>query len=62
MQQLKVGGILANNKYRADFINDNLIIQNNIINACFKSGVKINTRFKLHISKKVYSQLKRNIF
>ena len=36
----KVGGILANNKYRADFINDNLIIQNNIINACFKSGVK----------------------
>ncbi len=35
----KVGGILANNKYRADFINDNLIIQNNIINACFKSRV-----------------------
>lgn len=35
----KVGGILANNKYRADFINDNLIIQNNVINACFKSRV-----------------------
>ncbi len=35
----KVGGILANNKYRAEFINENLIIQTNIINACYKSGV-----------------------
>ena len=27
----KVGGIVANNKYRADFIYQNLLIQNNII-------------------------------
>ena len=30
----KVGGIYANNKYKADFIYDNLEIQNNIIHAC----------------------------
>lgn len=35
----KVGGILANNKYRADFLLDNLAIQNNIIEASYKSGV-----------------------
>ncbi|MCD4795310.1 MAG: GDP-L-fucose synthase [Bacteroidales bacterium] len=31
----KVGGIVANNTYRADFIYDNLQIQNNIIHQCF---------------------------
>lgn len=36
----KVGGIYANNVYRADFIYNNLQIQCNIINACFKYGVK----------------------
>tara|TARA_Y100001935_G_C17277388_1_gene495449 strand:+ start:558 stop:1505 length:948 start_codon:yes stop_codon:yes gene_type:complete len=36
----KVGGINANNKYRADFINDNLQIQTNLINQSFKSEVK----------------------
>jgi GDP-L-fucose synthase len=36
----KVGGIYANNIYRADFIYNNLQIQSNIINACFKYGVK----------------------
>ena len=35
-----VGGIYANNKFRADFIYDNLQIQNNIINSCFLTGVK----------------------
>ena len=30
----KVGGILANNNYRADFIYDNIMIQSNLINAC----------------------------
>ena len=35
-----VGGIAANNKYRAEFIYDNLAIQNNIINACYKNNVK----------------------
>ena len=36
----KVGGIYANNKYRAEFIFDNLSIQNNIINSSFKNSVK----------------------
>ena len=36
----KVGGIYANNKYKADFIYDNLAIQNNIIHSCFKNKVK----------------------
>ena len=35
----KVGGILANNTYPADFIRDNLAIQNNIIDAAYRSGV-----------------------
>lgn len=36
----KVGGIIANNIYRADFIFENIQIQNNIIGASFKYGVK----------------------
>ncbi len=36
----KVGGIMANNRYRADFIYENLQIQNNIIHAAWKIGVK----------------------
>jgi len=36
----KVGGIVANNTYRAEFIYDNLMIQNNIINEAYKNGVK----------------------
>jgi GDP-L-fucose synthase len=36
----KVGGIYANNIYRADFIYNNLQIQNNIINACHKYNVE----------------------
>jgi len=36
----KVGGIIANNTYRADFIYDNLAIQNNVINSSFKYDVK----------------------
>ena len=35
----KVGGILANNTYPADFIRDNLAIQNNIIEASYRVGV-----------------------
>lgn len=35
----KVGGIHANNTFRADFIHQNLIIQNNVIDACFKANV-----------------------
>jgi GDP-L-fucose synthase len=36
----KVGGIHANNTYPADFIYDNLAIQNNIIHAAYKNNVK----------------------
>ncbi|MEG9437162.1 GDP-L-fucose synthase [Edaphobacter sp. HDX4] len=36
----KVGGILANNTYPADFIRDNLILQSNIIDASYRNGVK----------------------
>jgi len=36
----KVGGIVANNTYRADFIYENLMIQNNIIHCSWKYGVK----------------------
>lgn len=36
----KVGGIMANNTYRADFIFSNLEIQNNVITAAHKYGVK----------------------
>lgn len=36
----KVGGIVANNTYRAEFLYDNLQIQNNIINSAYVTGVK----------------------
>ncbi len=36
----KVGGIHANNTYRADFIYDNIAIQSNIIHESFRCGVK----------------------
>jgi len=36
----KVGGILSNNKYRAQFIYENLMIQNNIIHNSYVNGVK----------------------
>ena len=35
-----VGGIYANNKYKADFIYDNLTIQSNIIHSCYQNKVK----------------------
>mgnify|MGYP003886114957 CR=1 FL=1 len=36
----KVGGILANNTYRGEFLYDNLMIQNNVIHAAYVNGVK----------------------
>ena len=36
----KVGGIIANNKYRADFIYENTMIQNNVIHHSYLNGVK----------------------
>jgi len=40
MSAAKVGGILANNIYRAEFIYDNLMIELNIVHACHTSKVK----------------------
>jgi GDP-L-fucose synthase len=36
----KVGGIFANNTYRAEFIFNNLMIESNIINAAYQTGVE----------------------
>ncbi|QNM85179.1 GDP-L-fucose synthase [Polaribacter pectinis] len=36
----KVGGIVANNTYRADFIYHNLMIQNNVVHESYINGVK----------------------
>ncbi|HMI04105.1 MAG TPA: GDP-L-fucose synthase [Pedobacter sp.] len=36
----KVGGIIANNTYRADFLYENLCIQNNAIHQSYLTGVK----------------------
>ena len=36
----RVGGIVANNTYRGEFIYDNLMIQNNVVHASWKTGVK----------------------
>ena len=36
----KVGGIYSNNKYKAEYIYNNLSIQNNIIHAAFKCNIK----------------------
>ena len=35
----KVGGIVANNTYRADFLYENLMIQNNVIHNAYKNDV-----------------------
>jgi GDP-L-fucose synthase len=36
----KVGGILANNIYRADFLYENLMIESNVIHQCYQQHVK----------------------
>ncbi|TAE25386.1 MAG: GDP-L-fucose synthase [Candidatus Kapaibacterium sp.] len=36
----KVGGIYANNTYRADFLYENLAIQNNVIYSAYRTGAK----------------------
>jgi len=40
MAAAKVGGIIANNTYRADFIYENLQVQNNVIHQSYLNGVK----------------------
>ena len=39
MSAAKVGGILANNQYRAEFIYDNLMMQTNVIDAAYRNQV-----------------------
>ncbi|PKQ20638.1 MAG: GDP-fucose synthetase [Actinobacteria bacterium HGW-Actinobacteria-6] len=39
MAGAKVGGILANSTYPADFIRENLLVQTNVIDAAYRSGV-----------------------
>ena len=36
----KVGGIMANNVYRGEFIYENLMVQNNVIHQAYMNGVK----------------------
>jgi GDP-L-fucose synthase len=36
----KVGGIVANNIYRGQFIYENIMIQSNVIHACYLNGIK----------------------
>lgn len=36
----KVGGIIANNTYRADFLYENIMIQSNVIHESYNTGVK----------------------
>ena len=36
----KVGGILANDSFPAEFLQDNLVIQTNIIDAAYRSGTR----------------------
>ncbi|MDP9149566.1 MAG: NAD-dependent epimerase/dehydratase family protein, partial [Myxococcota bacterium] len=36
----RVGGIIANDTYRADFIRENLLIQTNVIDAAYRHGAK----------------------
>lgn len=40
MAAAKVGGILANNTYRAEFLYDNLMIQSNVIDNAYRHGIK----------------------
>src|SRR5205823_6278874 len=40
MAAARVGGILANSSYPADFLRDNLEVQNNVIDAAYRFGVK----------------------
>ena len=50
----KVGGIHANNIFRADFIYDNLSIQTNIIKGCLRQNKKFNFfGFKLCLPKEL---------
>ena len=49
----KVGGIYANDKYPAEFIYENLVIETNLIEAAFREGVEklVFLGSSLHLSK-----------
>ena len=59
----RVGGVYANNNYRAKFIYENLEIQNNLIHGSFKSGVKnliflgSSCIYPAHISKAINEKM-----
>jgi len=40
MAAAKVGGILANNSYPAEFLRDNLVVQSNVIHSAWRHGVR----------------------
>lgn len=60
----KVGGIHANNTYPADFIYDNLMIQNNVIKAAhdFKVTKLLFLGSTCIYPKMAHNQLRKNIF
>ena len=64
MAAAKVGGILANNTFRAQFLYENLMIQNNVIHQSYVNNVKKLMFFwlKLHLPQISSSATKRRIF
>ncbi len=59
----KVGGIMANNIYRAEFLNDNLLIQNNVIDSAYRTQCQKTdvSGIKLHLSQSWHRSLCRKI-
>ena len=58
----KVGGIMANNTYRAEFLYDNLMIESNIIHAAWKQSEKLMfLGFILYLSKNGATTIERRI-
>ena len=60
----KVGGVNANKNNKADFIYENITIQNNLINAAFVSNVKRLVFWDqvAYILQNLNNQLKKNTF
>jgi Nucleoside-diphosphate-sugar epimerases len=57
----KVGGIIANSTYPAEFLYQNLAIQNNIIHQAYVHGVKkvVVPRFKLYLPQALSTTYKK---